>query len=431
MIAAAGDIACDPQGASFNNGDGEADRCRQRYTSDLLVGAGLAAVLPLGDTQYQDGTLEQFQGSYDPSWGRVKSITRPVIGNHEYHFASGGSGYWDYFNGVGIASGPAGERGKGWYSFDVGDWHLIALNSMCPEAGGCGAGSEQEQWLRADLAANSDASCTLAYWHHPLFNSGPEGSYADTPWNTTALWQALYDSGADLVLTAHAHRYERFAPQDPFGNADSQYGLREFVVGTGGSSLQPVAEIQPNSEFGDSTHFGVIKLVLKANGYDWSFVSDASATVDSGSAGCHPDAQPPDTSLSTGPEGLTAERSADFSFAASEFRSRFRCRLDGPGRGDGDETGCSSPHSYSGLADGDYTFFVYARDASDNADPTPATHSFTVDATAPNTSISLGPGAATSATSASFSFGASEAGATFECRLDGAAWASCSSPHGL
>ena len=244
-------------------------------------------MLPLGDTQYEDGTLAQFQGSYDPSWGRVKSITRPVIGNHEYHFGSGGSGYWDYFNGVGSANGPAGERGKGWYSFDVGDWHLIALNSMCPEVGGCGAGSEQEQWLRADLAANSDASCTIAYWHHPLFNSGPEGSYADTPWNTTALWQALYEAGADLVLTAHAHRYERFAPQDPFGNADPQSGLREFVVGTGGSSLQPVAAIQPNSEFGDSTHFGVIKLVLKANGYDWSFVSDAGATVDSGSGSCH------------------------------------------------------------------------------------------------------------------------------------------------
>jgi hypothetical protein len=428
VIAAAGDIACDPTGASFNNGDGEPTRCRQKYTSDLLVGAGLSSVLALGDNQYEEGTLEQFQGSYDLSWGRVKSITRPVIGNHEYFSGNGGIGHWDYFNGVGSDNGPAGERGKGWYSFDVGDWHLIALNSMCPQVGGCEAGSEQEQWLRADLAANSDAACTIAYWHHPLFNSGPEASYADTPWNTTALWEALYESGADLVLSAHAHRYERFAPQDPFGGADPQFGLREFVVGTGGSTLQPADVIQPNSEFGDSTHFGVLMLVLKANGYDWNFVSDAGATVDSGSGSCHADAQPPDTSVSDGPEGLIADRSVDFSFAASEFGSSFRCRLNGPGPGGGDETGCDSPHSYSDLADGEYTFRVFARDASDNADPSPATRSFAIDATAPNTSISLGPRGATSETSLNFFFGASEEGATFECRLDGGDWASCVSP---
>jgi hypothetical protein len=383
--------------------------------------------------QYEDGTLEQFQGSYDPSWGRVKSITRPVIGNHEYHFDSGGAGYWDYFNGVGNANGPAGERGKGWYSFDVGDWHLIALNSMCPEVGGCELGSEQERWLREDLAANSDAACTLAYYHHPLFNSGPEGSYADTPWNTTALWEALHEAGADLVLSAHAHRYERFAPQDPFGITDPQYGLREFVVGTGGSSLQPVAAIQPNSEFGDSTHFGVLKLVLKANGYDWNFVADTGTTVDSGSGACHgapPDTKPPETLLDAGPEGDIRDRSVDFSFTASEIGSTFRCRLDGPGPGNGNETGCSSPRSYSDLDDGLHTFYVYARDPSDNADATPATRSFTVDATAPDTSISSGPDGATGETSLSFSFGASEDGATFECRLDGGEWASCISPLG-
>jgi acid phosphatase type 7 len=424
VIAAAGDIACDPNGASFNNGDGEADRCRQKYTSDLLVGAGLAAVLPLGDTQYEDGTLEQFQGSYDLSWGRVKDITRPVIGNHEYHF---GSGYWDYFNGVGITDGPAGERGKGWYSFDVGSWHLIALNSMCPEVGGCGAGSEQEQWLREDLAANSDAGCTVAYWHHPLFNSGPDGNYKDTPWNTTDLWQALYAAGADLVLNGHSHRYERFSPQDPLGNADPQFGLREFIVGTGGRSLGLNGPLQPNLELRDNTQFGVIRLVLHPNGYDWTFVNDSGVTRDTGSASCH-GSPPPDTAITSGPTGTINTRSAAFSFTSSEAGSTFKCKLDGPGTTPGTETSCSSPQPYSNLANGTYTFSVYATDATGSADPTPATRSFTVDVdtVAPNTSINS---ATFKKNSATFSFSSTETGSRFTCRLDSGPGASCTSPR--
>jgi hypothetical protein len=156
VIAAAGDIACDPGSSSFNGGAGTADACRQMATSDLLVGRGLAAVLPLGDIQYEDGPLSKFGQSYDPSWGRVKSITRPAVGNHEYG-VSEAAGYFDYFGAA------AGERGKGWYSYDVGAWHLVALNSNCDEVGGCDEGSPQEQWLRQDLAAHP--ACTLAYWH--------------------------------------------------------------------------------------------------------------------------------------------------------------------------------------------------------------------------------------------------------------------------
>jgi hypothetical protein len=383
VIAAAGDIACDPTGASFNNGDGEALRCRQRYTSDLLVGQGLAAVLALGDTQYEEGTLDQFRLSYDPSWGRVKSITRPAIGNHEYRL-SPGTGYFDYFNGVGNATGPAGDRGKGYYSFNVGGWHLIALNSMCDQVpGGCAAGSAQEQWLRSDLAANSGASCTLAYWHHPLFNSGPDGSYKDTPWNTTALWQALYSGGAELVMSGHAHIYQRFGPQDANGNADAQWGLREFVVGTGGKSLGDLGPTQPNLEFRDNTQFGVIRLVLRPNGYDWTFVNDAGQIRDLGSAGCHgvPDFTPPQTTITSGPTGSVKTTSATFAFVSSEAGSTFECKLDSAAF-----TTCTSPRTYSGLATGGHKFQVRARDAAGNIDPTPATRNFKVVAAKRNAS---------------------------------------------
>ena len=170
VIAAAGDIACDPAGTT--------NPCRQMETSDLLVGAGLTRVLPVGDiTQSGSASLANILALYDPSWGRVKSISSPVLGNHE----GTGNGYFDYFNGVGASDGPAGARGKGWYSFDVGSWHIVALNSNCTRPADttnvvdCGVGSEQERWLRADLAAHP-ASCTLAYWHHPRYSSGHDGT---------------------------------------------------------------------------------------------------------------------------------------------------------------------------------------------------------------------------------------------------------------
>ena len=438
VIGAAGDIACDPLDSDFNNGDGVVDGCRQRYTSDQFVdGAGapvVNSVLGLGDTQYEDGTLAQFQGSYDlpNSWGRVKAITRPAIGNHEYQNGVLGQGYWDYFNGVGAANGPAGERNKGWYSFDVGDWHLIALNSMCHRVGGCGAGSEQEQWLRADLAANSDpAGCTIAYWHHPLFNSGPDGNYTDDPQNNTiALWQALFEAGADIVVTSHSHTYQRYAPQDAaaVGNA---LGLREFIVGTGGNGLRNFGPVQPNLDTRDNTKFGVLKLVLETGSYDWTFVSETGAISDPGSASCHgapADTTQPQTSISSGPAGPTQSRDASFALASSEAPPTFRCRFDGPGNAIGTDASCTSPSSFTGLADGTYTFSAYARDATGNVDTTPATRTFTVDNAAPDTSITDGPSGTITTTSASFSMAASEGGSTLECRLDGQAFAACTSP---
>lgn len=302
VIAAAGDIACDPGDIDFKGGAGTATRCRQQHVSDLLVGRDLSAVLPLGDVQYEDGQLAKFQQSYDPSWGRFKAITRPAAGNHEYGTA-GASGYFDYFNGIGTAGGPAGPRGEGYYSYDLQNWHLIALNSNCSAVGGCGPDSAQEQWLRADLAAHP-SSCTLAYWHHPRFTSASRGG------NTAvgALWDALYEAGADVVLNGHEHGYERFARQTPQGLPDRERGIREFVVGTGGKDLTGFAAVAPNSGLRQATAFGVLELTLGADGYDWRFVAEpGNGFSDSGSDGC--EGSPPDTNAPSSPTGLRATAS--------------------------------------------------------------------------------------------------------------------------
>ena len=275
VIAAAGDIACDPASTYFAAGEGRDDRCQQRATSDLLLDDDVSQVLTLGDNQYEDATLAAFRASYDPSWGRVKDKTRPAIGNHEYRTA-GAAGYFGYFGDV------AGEPSKGYYSYDVGDWHLVALNSNCTQVGGCAAGSAQERWLRADLAAHPRA-CTLAYWHHPTFSSGKHGNNS----STAPLYQALQDAGADVVLAGHDHLYERFARQTAAGVADPTRGLRSFVVGTGGKNHYAFNTPKPNSEFRDGTSHGVLKLTLRPDGYDWQFVQAGTRTVrDAGSDSC-------------------------------------------------------------------------------------------------------------------------------------------------
>jgi hypothetical protein len=276
LIAAAGDIACDPESGSFNNGQGTEDKCRQKATSDLLLGTRYAAVLPLGDNQYDDGTLDAYRRSYDRTWGRVKAITRPAVGNHEYG-TEGAAGYYDYFGAV------AGDRAKGYYSYDLGRWHLIALNSNCGDVGGCDGGSPQHTWLLKDLAAHP-APCTLAYWHHPRFSSGKEhGSDEDYQ----AFWQALYDAGADLVLVGHEHNYERFAPQTPDGKPDPARGLRQFVVGTGGKSHYEFASPIAQSEVRDASSYGVLELRLEPGGYRWQFRAAAGSFTDAGSGTCH------------------------------------------------------------------------------------------------------------------------------------------------
>lgn len=274
VVAAAGDIACDPASSSFNGGDGVPTRCRQKYTSDLLTGT--AAVLPLGDNQYEEGTLTQFRQSYDPSWGRFKSVTHPSVGNHEY-LTTGASGYFDYFG------ASAGSRTQGWYSFNVGAWHLVALNSNCSKVGGCGVSSPQYQWLRADLAANNSA-CTLAYWHHPRFAHGQfSNNSAYQPF-----WQLLFDDNAEIVLVGHDHNYQRYAPQTPTGGLDNVRGIRQFIVGTGGKNLVVPDSSGTNREVANGNTHGVLKLTLHPTSYDWRFTPEAGKTfTDSGTNSCH------------------------------------------------------------------------------------------------------------------------------------------------
>ncbi len=285
VIAAAGDIACDPASSAFNNGLGTSSSCRQLYTSNLLVNAGLTAVLDLGDNQYYCGSDLAFMEAYDLSWGRVKSITDPSVGNHEY-LTSGGTGctsanagaagYFQYFGSA------AGTPGEGYYSYNIGTWHLIALNSNCGNAGGCGSSSPQYKWLQTDLAAHTNM-CTLAYWHIPLFSSGGRANK-----NSLPFWNLLFSYHADVILNGHDHIYERFAPQDPNGTLDPANGIREFIAGTGGADHTSIVSIAANSEVRNSNTYGVLKLTLHAASYDWQFVPEAGKTfTDSGTQACH------------------------------------------------------------------------------------------------------------------------------------------------
>lgn len=274
MVMAAGDIACDPASSSFNGGNGTASSCRMKYTAALFSSADY--VIALGDTQYEDATLPKYQASYQPTWGEYKSKTFPAIGNHEY--ISGGQGYFDYFGAV------AGGPGKGYYAVEVGSWRIYVLNSNCSQAGGCGVGSPQHTWLKDALAASFN-SCEIVAAHHPRFASD---SSADRSNNTAlaALFDLFYDQGGDLWLNGHNHRYERLAPVDKTG-ARRAGGVQIIVVGTGGKGLTSTSARHPASEVIQADTFGVVKLTLHANDYDYQFVPEAGKTfTDAGSQSC-------------------------------------------------------------------------------------------------------------------------------------------------
>ena len=274
-IAAAGDIVCAP---------GSKDPCRHLETLAVVEALGPDLVLPLGDNQYETGSENEYAVMYNLSWGRLRANSRPVPGNHEYQDDFTAKGYFDFFNGRGAATGIAGERGKGYYSYNFGDWHFIALNSNCAHLnGGCRVNSLQERWLREDLQANR-RPCTLAYAHHPRFSSGINGS-ADY---LGPLWQALYEYGVDVYLAGHDHHYERFAPQRPDGVSDPEHGIRQFVVGTGGRSITPFRTMLANSEVQDTTSFGVLTLRLAPTGYQWKYLATPGMPLaDSGTGTCH------------------------------------------------------------------------------------------------------------------------------------------------
>lgn len=233
-------------------------------------------VMAVGDLAYPDGSRENFK-CYERTWGRVKTRTRPAAGNHEFH-AAGATPYFDYFGEA------AGDPKHGYYSYELGTWHIVVLNSECRDIGGCDPASPQVKWLKRDLAAHP-VSCTLAYWHKPLFSSG---SAHGNDLEMKPLWQALYDANADVVIGGHDHNYERFAPQNPDGRSDAARGIREFVVGTGGKNHRPVLIGKPNSEVRNADTFGVLKLTLRTGAYDWKFIAEAGKTfTDSGTGPCH------------------------------------------------------------------------------------------------------------------------------------------------
>jgi hypothetical protein len=239
-------------------------------TARLIDAFPAADIFTAGDNAYPLGTAENFRNCYDPSWGRFRSRTHPVPGNHEYEGGSPAA-YFDYF---GAAAGPPG---LGYYSFTLGAWHVVALNSNIPIDGG----SAQATWLRADLVG-ANSKCTLAYWHHPLFTSGPNGPQAFV----RDVWRILYQFDVDLVVNGHDHLYERFAPQDADGRLDMARGIRQFTVGTGGAVLYNVFSVSGNSERRITNTYGVLKLTLESGAYQWEFLP-SSGPGDGGSGMCH------------------------------------------------------------------------------------------------------------------------------------------------
>lgn len=316
VVGAAGDIACDPSAPAFNNGQGTATDCRAASTAQLLT--GVDAVLPLGDDQYDCGGLTAFQQSYAPTWGVKKSISYPVPGDHDLLTTGGtdcpstlGAYYQQYFSSSGgwygsaVPSAVNVDPNVGYYSYNLGSWHVIALNTgMCEVQQDnnqtptfCAAGSAQDQWLQNDLA-NDTATCTLAYMQDPRWASTPSGDGGDSTYQE--LWQDLYNGGVDVVLAGNDHWYERFAPLNASGQVDNTNGTREFIVGTGGAGLeQPGTEVPTSQVLNNTTH-GVIRLTLHNGSYDWQFVNDGeSGFTDSGSSPCHGKPGPVDTTPPT------------------------------------------------------------------------------------------------------------------------------------
>lgn len=240
-----------------------------------LVKAIPGTVFTAGDNAYPSGSAKQFKDCYDPTWGQFLDRTRPAPGNHDWETPKA-AGYLGYF---GKAAAP---NGTDWYSYDLGTWHVIVLDSDCSDVGGCGASSPQGRWLAADLHA-STAACTLAIWHHPRFSSGMHGNDKEV----APFWTALYAAGADVIVNGHDHDYERFAPQDPNGLQDRSRGIREFVVGTGGRELREFDGAKLNSELRYSVTHGIIRFDLHPGSYDWTFSPTSGDFSDSGSGHCH------------------------------------------------------------------------------------------------------------------------------------------------
>lgn len=278
VIVAAGDIACGANDPFLNKLNGTATACRAKYTAQLILQINPMFLLPLGDEQYLGGLMSDFLASYDKTWGvpKLKSITKPVIGNHEYN-RMGGAGYFNYFGSA------AGTPGAGYYSYEVGQWHVVAINTECAEidgGAGCAVNSPQETWLKDDLASHPNL-CTLVYGHRPRWQSGSFASPDIAP-----LINAMVAANVDLYISGHAHSYERFKPQDGRGKA-SVNGLTQMVIGTGGSFYTGTGTIAANSVRHRTNLYGVEKFVLHPGSWDYTFVPENSSFTDPGTGTCH------------------------------------------------------------------------------------------------------------------------------------------------
>lgn len=303
LLAGAGDIArCYPGEDPTQFSPPTADNPAMQ-TARLLQELGDATVMAVGDNAYEFGSPFDYAGCYQPTWGRLRHRTRPATGNHEY-LTPGAAGYFGYF-------GSRAAPPLGYYSYDLGSWHVVVINSTTqvytcwppelteyppgfpvlpipaqpgPAAGrACAGDVAQQLWLAADLAAHRGAACTVAYFHHPRFSSGLHGNQ----YQMQKIWDILYANGVDVVVSGHDHLYERFAPQDPDGNADEARGIRQFTVGTGGAEFYGISTRQPNSQVLINDRHGVLVLALGAGSYAWTFEAVDHSIADSGSGSCH------------------------------------------------------------------------------------------------------------------------------------------------
>ena len=276
VLIGAGDIArCDGQG----------DEQTAALVDSLLQADSVAGVkdgvFTLGDNAYPNGSAQDFNACYGASWGdslkRIHKVIRPTPGNHE-HSVVGAAPYYEYF---GSAAGPPR---KGYYSYDIGDWHVIALNSeiIVNDVFKQEDRAAQETWLEQDLN-DKKSKCTLAYWHHPRYSSGWHGNDP----RLDRIWTILYKAGVDLVITGHDHHYERFAPLGPAGAPDSLYGIASIIVGTGGGDLRGIRQPAPGSEVRVQGHYGVVKLTLGAEEWQSAFLAVSGSVYDQVGGKCH------------------------------------------------------------------------------------------------------------------------------------------------
>ena len=353
-----------------------------------LLDTQVGTIFVLGDNAYPDGTIDNYNQCFGPAWGRHKPRIHPTSGNHDYN-TPGGAGYYQYFGAA------AGDPSQGYYSFTLGSWFILALNSQIDMF----AGSPQEQWLRQQLATHPN-QCVLAYWHYPRWSTVLDRTTLDA---VKPLWNALYEYGADVILNGHDHAYQRWMPQTPDGVVDNSYGITQFAVGTGGGEgLYQFGPTQPNLVIRDNATFGVIKFTLRNGGYDWQFLPAGTGTfTDAGSASCH--AAPPTTNLPplANPGGpYTGENSVTFNGSASSDPDNNVPLTYAWTFGDG-ATGSGATPSHTYAADGVYTVTLQVVDSKGAASQV-ATTTATIANVAPTVNagpdLSANPGSPVSVT---------------------------------